>query len=93
MSAQFEKIIVNADLLEIQNTGPDFRQHVFKSAARRDERIFYLRSRPIDLIDPTSGDRVLPGILEGDEPPDLPASTYRWFPVGNWPRWPRWPWS
>ena len=45
----------------------------------------------IDLIDPTSGDRVLPGILEGDEPPDLPASTYRWFPVGNWPRWPRWP--
>jgi len=31
--------------------------------------VLYLRTRPIDLTDPTSGDRVLPEVLDGDAGP------------------------
>jgi len=51
--------------------------------------ILHLRSRPIDLIDPTTGDRLLPEVLEGDVPPDLPDSTWRRFPWTR-PRRTRW---
>jgi hypothetical protein len=51
--------------------------------------VLYLRSRPIDLIDPTTGDRVLPEVLESDVPPDLPDSAWRRFPTRYLFRWPR----